>query len=288
MTKLHATTARILLTGSLASLALVGVSYAADPAPPAPAVKPGSSTGKEHVVFDLDLTKGPPRKSTQAIKVEGGAWEKGKGFRLTSEKDNRLVIDAGYPIREGYLEVDVIAEKTPYCEGAACDADKARLGDGSHKRNFVGLHEEASLDQGTKSGADIFYLRTGSPSYKFFAMKASGHGFDTAECEPRIGDLKDWAADGKTVHTFRLEWKGGAAIVTDRTGRVSVCEKDRGEKRPEAKPHGKNRPLMVDELRYVFLGADKFNGLNPVGLRYLRAKLVDYHKPAVKTPIAAR
>lgn len=71
------------------------------------ALLPGPRLLADAVVFDTDLTKG-----SAAFKgvVRGGKWD--RGWRVTGN-DQRLVWDAGYPIRNGYFEFWLTEDEAP-------------------------------------------------------------------------------------------------------------------------------------------------------------------------------
>jgi hypothetical protein len=211
------------------------------------------AAAEPRVVFDVDLTKG----NAGPGKVAGGAWD--DGWRCTGAKDERIVYDAGGPIANGSLEASFTISELPWASQQG-------------KINYIGLHEDASLSQ-NKHDADLFYARTGNVNYKFSNVKAAGRRFDRGEHEPRVGSADDWIADGKTVHTIKLQWQDGVPIFHDTKGRATVFPRD---------VIGGNTP--VDRLRYVFLGSDHYTGLTVKGLRFLRVKLTDDGPDAAAPP----
>lgn len=208
---------------------------------------PASAPRREVVLLDVDLTTG----SAGPGLVEGGAWD--GGWRVVAEKGDRIVFDAGHPVAAGYFEVRFTMRSSPYV-------------DPPRKVNWVGLYEDASLSQNTGDG-DVFYARAGNPKYRFSKAKAYGKKFDKTEWEPAVGDPSSWVTDDRTVHTVRLEWRDGRAIFHDPRGDVTPC--------PEK--HCNSR-LPIDELRYAFIGGDRYLDYSLVGLRFLRAKLVEYQR----------
>lgn len=206
------------------------------------------------VVFEVDLTKG----SAAPGAVSGGTWD--KGWKTTGAKDERIVFDAGGPVANGILEASFTVDELPWKHGTG-------------KINYIGLHEEASLSQNKHRG-DLFYARTGNANYRFSNVKAAGRPFDRTEHEPRVGSAEDWIADGKTVHTIKLEWRDGVPMFHDPKGRVTVFPRD---------VIGGDTP--VDRLRYVFLGSDRFTGLTVPGLRFLRVKLTDLGSSVDSPPV---
>jgi hypothetical protein len=206
-----------------------------------------SSTKEKGVVIDVDLTK----LNAGNGKVTGGKWD--KGWKVTGADNERIVFDAGQHISSGYLEVSFIADQNSWSGGAK-------------KINFIGLHEDPSLDQRKYSG-DIFYIRTGNEKYKFSKVKAYGKMFDKTEWEQSVGEASDWITDGKTIHTIKLEWKDGVATFHDAKGNKHACPKEKC-----------GADLPINKLRYVFIGSDNFTGFTPKGVTFLKVKLVDYNK----------
>lgn len=200
---------------------------------------------QETVLVDLDLTRG----SAGTGMVTGGKWD--RGWRTTGAKGERIVFDAGRPLANGRFEITFTADELPW---------KSQEG----KINYAGLHEDPSLSQNAHAG-DLLYARTGGPQYRFSCVKAAGRRFDRSEYEPRLGKAEDWIADGKTEMTLVLEWRDGVPVVTLPTGERTVFPRD---------VIGGDTP--VDELRYVFLGSDRFTDLTVKGLCFKRVKLVDF------------
>jgi hypothetical protein len=201
------------------------------------------------VLFDLDLTQGPEVLPTHGVAVTGGRWD--DGWTGTGAKDERLVLDAGRPIASGCLEVQFTIAEPPW---------KNRQG----KINWVGLHEDASLNQ-NRHVSDLFYARTGDPNYKFSKIKATGREFDRTEYVPCVGHVEDWICDGKTIHAVKLEWRDGVPIFHEPQGPATIFPRD---------VVGSDAP--VDRLRYAFLGSDCYTGLTVKGLRFLRVRFTDY------------
>lgn len=204
------------------------------------------------VIFDVDLTTG----SAGPGAVTGGSWD--HGWRVTQDKGERIVFDAGQPIKAGYFEVSFTMSRRPH-EGPP------------RKIDWVGMFEDQTLSQAASSG-DIFYARVGDPKYKFSRVKAGGRKFDDTEWEKSVGDEAEWKADDKTVQTVRLEWRGGVAIFRDTKNKDHACSKKLCDpKNP------------IDRLRYATIGSDRYTDLSLVGLRFVRAKLVEY-VPTAQTP----
>lgn len=209
------------------------------------ATAPGPSPLSETVLLDVDLTKGDAGPG----EVSGGAWE--RGWRVTHESGDRIVFDAGHPIRAGYLDVSFTMKGRPF------DA-KAR------KIDWVGLYQDASLNQAVSAG-DIFYARAGDEKYKFSRVKAGGRKFDDTEWEKSVGSTSDWKTDDTAVQTVRLEWRDGVAVFHDVSGREHACSR----KLCDAKH-------PIDALRYAVIGSDKYTNFSLVGVRFVRVKLVEY------------
>jgi hypothetical protein len=244
--------------------------------PPAPMDPPGVEMPAEPKVgevvplppggtWEVDLTKGSP--GPNAIEVTGGKFE--DGWRVTSVLGDRIVWDMGRPLKEGIFEVSVTVNKHPNSNNG--------------KIEWAGLYELAALDHDLDN--DSFYARVGQSSYAFSRVKAGGTWFlqngmpmtRGSEWEGTIGGGGDWKVDDKTIHTVKFEWKGGKAIFHDTKGGVHTCNSSicGGTK------------YGIDELRYVFVGADKWKrwgcdspcdvkNISPVGMRFLKVRLTEY------------
>ena len=212
-----------------------------------------AAAAEPRIIFDVDLTKG----SAGAGVVSGGQWE--HGWQTTGAKAERIVFDAGGPIANGSLEARFTIAELPWASQQG-------------KINYIGLHEDASLSQNLHGG-DLFYARTGNANYKFSNVKAAGRRFDRGEHEPRVGSAEDWIADGKTVHTIKLEWRDGVPTFYDPKGIATVFPRD---------VVGGDTP--VDRLRYVFLGSDRYTGQTVKGLRFTHVKLTDLGPDAASPP----
>ncbi len=212
---------------------------------------------RQRVVFDLDLTKGAEALPAQAV-VLGGEW--GEGWRVT-DNHQRIVIDPGYTIRNGVLEVTLTRKRA------------RQKGD---KVNLMGLHEDPNIDQADRHG-DIFYLRLGMSeltggvqgNVKAFVREGSqerGKEDGSMVWEQRFGKADDWAYDDKTPRTIKFRWQGGVGFFTDVTGQELRCPNDCDGK--------------LDALRYVFLGGDRYDNANTlIGTRFLAVKLTDLDVP---------
>jgi hypothetical protein len=216
---------------------------------------------RRRVVFDVDLTQGAAALPAAAA-VLGGQWD--EGWRVTGNQQ-RIVLDAGYPIRNGCLELKMTRKRTVQT---------------AQKMNAFGLYEHAAIDQAGVHG-DIFYVRIGMTeisqgvqgNVKAFGRVDTKPGDNLAHAgmhwEERFGKFADWVLDDKTPVTMKLEWKNGNAFLTEIKGRVLTC------------PNG--CAGSIDALRYAVLGGDRYDGGGSlVGLRFLAAKLTDYDAPEVK------
>ncbi|MCX8038775.1 MAG: hypothetical protein N3D11_17330 [Candidatus Sumerlaeia bacterium] len=209
---------------------------------------------KRRVVFDVDLTKGPSALPAQSY-VLGGKW--GDGWQATG-KNQRIVFDPGYQIRNGILEVTVARENVEDI--------------GGEKIDIMGIYEEPSMDHSDMHG-DTFLLRIGEAEVtkkvqaciKLFSKERIPEHWGQL-WEQRYGKVTDWVMDGKTPHTFKFEWKNGTASFTDLTGKVYHCPN--------------NAFGQINNLRYVALGGDRYNdGSSILGMRFLRMRLIDLDVP---------
>jgi hypothetical protein len=199
---------------------------------------------REQVLIDVDLTQGDAGSGV----VTGGKFD--GGWRVTSRNGERIVFDAGRPLKNGYLEVSYTMSRPPHAPPPA-------------KIQWVGLHEDPGLSQATSNG-DTFYARAGEPDYKFSRVKAYGRKFDKNEWENDVGTADQWITDDRTRQTVRLEWKGGRAIFVDPSGKSHACSKKIC-----------TAQLPIDRLRYAFIGSDKYTGVSLEGIRFLHVKLVE-------------
>lgn len=200
-------------------------------------------------VVDLDLTKGKP--TDKRLKIEGGQWE--QGWRVAGDLD-RLVIDAGYEIKNGYLEV-VVARK-----------GGVNFAQGAHKRNWLGLFACDTMNQ-CPGG----YARAGGEGYAFSKAEIFSSKQPNTICEKKFGAYGDWVMDDQTTHTIRAEIRNNAMTWTskvgDKTGQTACGD--------QAQP--------VTHFRYATIGGilgekKGWHHGSLVGLRLLRAAIVDYDK----------
>jgi hypothetical protein len=201
------------------------------------------------VLFDVDLTKGPSALPAQSVAL-GGQWE--DGWRVTANRQ-RIVMDPGYHIRNGSLEVTMTRKRAVQLAG---------------KINGIGIYEDPAIDQVQKHG-DIFYLRMGitdGGNVKAFVKRelkpGEGYAHTGLLWEQPHGKFTDWPLDDTTPATVKLEWKNGSGAWTTVKGEVLAC--------PD------NCAGELDRLRYVVLGGDRYDGGGSlIGLRFLRVVLTD-------------
>jgi hypothetical protein len=208
---------------------------------------------RTRVVFDLDLTKGVSVLPKSAW-VRGGQWE--GGWRVTANRE-RIVLDPGYPIKNGALEVAFTRKDVPAT---------------AEKIDVVSVHETPNIDH-TDLHGDAFVLRIGA-SETNMGLQAGIKTFSKERIPvhfgegwgQRFGQHEDWVLDDKTPHRFRFEWRNGRMFFNDSKGRTFRCEKDCDN--------------YLDRLRFVALGGDRYDGgPSLVGARFLRVKLEDFDAP---------
>lgn len=202
------------------------------------------------VVFDLDLTKGEQSLPPHGIAL-GGQWD--GGWRVTGN-NQRIVLDAGYWIRNGSLEVTLTRKRAPIK---------------GEKINVVGIYEDPAIDQADIHG-DQFYLRLGMTeigtavqgTVKAFIQERVGEHYGMV-WEERFGKSSDWVLDDSTPKTLKFEWRNGSGTLTDVNGKVLSC--------PD-QCFGK-----LDRLRYVVLGGDRYDGgTSLTGTRFLKVTLRNF------------
>jgi hypothetical protein len=215
-----------------------------------------SSAVSEETLFDIDLTAG----SAPGATVSGGAWE--DGWRVKSH-GNRIVLDAGVKIANGYVEARFTCNKAPWNLGI-------------DKTNWFGLYEEADLTHGGQG--DVAYLRQGQTKYGFSRMKASGKGMNSTHdiMEKSFGSTSDWKLDDQTVHTVRFTWKDGVVTYRGTANNGLSCNL--------ASCTGEN---AIDEIQYAFIGGDRTYGKSVIGTRFLSIKFVDLDDGG-HAPVSAR
>jgi hypothetical protein len=143
-------------------------------------------------VVNADLTKGAP--NDKRFTVSGGAWK--NGWNVTGDLD-RIQIDAGYEIKNGYLEV-VVARK-----------DGVTFAEGQRKRNWLGLFACDTMNQ-CPGG----YARAGGEGYAFSKAEIFSSKQPNTICEKKFGEYADWVMDDKTEHTVRAEKRGRPRVAT--------------------------------------------------------------------------
>lgn len=203
----------------------------------------------EHKILDLDLTKGPPPADDRRVKVEGGAFEPGRGWRVTGDLD-RIVFDAGYDIRNGYFEVVV--------------ARRGELTFAERKRNWMGFSGSQFFTQ-----APGAYARAGDPMYGFSKAEFCASSQSATIGEKKFGEAGDWPLDDRTTITVRAEVRNNVMTWSNsRGGKTSAGSAE--------------QPISF--VRYAAVGGvlDRKFGWHAgslVGLRVLRMTVADYEKP---------
>jgi hypothetical protein len=230
-----------------------------------------AQNNKGATVLDIDFTKGPgilPDSTT----VKGGMWRNGW---LVTENNQRIVLDPGYHIRNGVMEVtftywDTALNPTAFAEPAL-----------PKPTNAISIFEDAAIGKSGETNGDFFILRMSSneryeDKQGNISVRMKGEGDQgVATWGQSFGKWADLTADDKTPMTIRLEWKDGKPVYTDVKGNVLS-----DSKAPTA-------PL--DKLRYLVLGGNiSLNNGSAVGMRFLRAKLVDLDKSPTSQPVVVR
>jgi hypothetical protein len=208
---------------------------------------------RKRVVFDIDLTRGPSALPPGA-RVAGGIWD--QGWRVTAN-EQRIIIDAGYPLRNGMLEVSMTRKEVPL------EAERI---------NFLGIYEQSAIDLSNRSG-DILIYRAGRTESQLGVqgtiMAFTGEQSERkagAIWEDRIGRIEDWTTDDKTPAALKFEWRNGSGALTEINGNVLKCKNDCGGN--------------LNSLRYVVLGSDRSEGgAGLIGARFLNVRLTDLDIP---------
>ncbi|AQG77987.1 hypothetical protein [Spirosoma montaniterrae] len=219
-----------------------------------------SKTGT--IVFDTDLTKGPAAFSGT---VRGGVWD--NGWRVT-DNDQRLVWDAGYPVRNGTFEFWLTADQPPVAplktfRGKTHHPDV-------HWAGVSGVADLASMQK------HVFALRLGQAREGM----AVGHGWskivvlgannagETEKTEQVMGDYAWWkpVADGRQRIYIKMEWHDGIASLYLPDGSKASC-----------RTTGKQgNDVRISDLRYAWLGGiDAELQTTFPGMRFIRARLTD-------------
>jgi hypothetical protein len=192
------------------------------------------------VLLDVDLTKGRAGPG----RVEGGRWE--RGWRVT-DHGQRIVWDAGYPIRNGRLEAWFTMDRDPLSPTGA-------------RGQWLGMHGQSNLTLKPQ----YLQLRGGRSNYGFSKLRVKGEG--SVRCEIKGGALEQWRADDKTVMRVVLEWKDGVPVYVDPAGTAHAC----------TEYHKATGPIVVSALRWAFIGSDNSEqGAALPGMRFLRVRLTD-------------
>jgi hypothetical protein len=209
----------------------------------------GVLVAAEHRILDLDLMHGPPPADDKRVRVEGGAFEPGQGWRVVGELD-RIVFDAGYDIKNGYFEVVV--------------ARRGDLAFKERKRNWMGFSGSQFSTQ-----APGAYARAGDPMYGFSKAEFFASTQSATIGEHKFGDAKDWVLDDRTTITVRAEVKDNIMTWTNSRG---------------GKTSAGSASQPITYVRYASVGGilDRKFGWHHgslVGLRVLRMTVVDYDPP---------
>jgi hypothetical protein len=203
---------------------------------------------RKRVVFDLDLTRGPSVLPPGVI-VAGGIWD--QGWRVTAN-EQRIVIDAGYPLRNGLLEVALTRKEAPLV------ADQI---------NFIGIFEKSAI--APDRGGDALIFRAGRAESQL-GVQGTIMAFTSEQSErragaiweDRIGSSGDWMIDDKTPAALKFEWRNGSGALTEINGNVLKCKNDCNG--------------TLNSLRYVVLGSDRSEGgASLIGARFLKVRLTD-------------
>jgi hypothetical protein len=208
-------------------------------------------------VIDLDLAKTKPTDSR--VRVEGGTWD--GGWRVSGDLD-RLLIDVGYQIKNGYFEVVVTRQ------GGVTFTER--------KRNWMGL--AACEDMNQCPGG---YARAGGEGYAFSKAEIFAAQQPHTLCEQKFGAYADWVMDDRTEHVVRADVRNGVMTWSNRVG----------ERSGQTSCGSADQP--VTQFRYAVVGGilDQKKGWHHgslVGLRVLRAVVVDYDKPAGCPPVLVK
>lgn len=198
-------------------------------------------------VIDIDLTKGAP--TDKRLTIDGGEWA--NGWRVTGDFD-RILIDAGHDIQNGYFEVVVTRR------GGITFTER--------KRNWMGLF--ACPDMNQCPGG---YARGSAEGYGFSKAEIFAATQPNTICEQKFGQFADWVLDDQTEHRVRAEIRNGVMTWSNQVG----------NQRSETACGDAAKP--VTQFRYATVGGilrekKGWHHGSLVGLRVLRATIVDYGK----------
>jgi hypothetical protein len=224
---------------------------------------------KGSIILDLDFTQGPG-VLPDTTKVSGGEWR--NGWRVT-DNGQRIIIDPGYHIKNGMMEVtftryDTSGSPTAYIEPPL-----------PKPSNVISLWEDAGIGRMGETNGDYFILRIGiAERYEdkqgYLAIRNIGTQ-GSSLWQESFGKWADLVSDDNTAQTVRLTWKDGKPTFTDVKGNVLT------------KANTTQAPL--DKLRYLVLGGNiSLNNGSAVGFRFLRARLTDFDKSARAQPVTLR
>jgi hypothetical protein len=228
------------------------------------------------VVFDNDLTKG---KSAFTGLEKGGKWE--NGWWVT-DKEQRLVWDAGYPVKNGYFEF-YLTSTTPPASPMITRPDGKLDRPDVHWTGISGVPELKFLRH-------VFGLRLGQVregdgvghGWSKLVVLGKNNNIDTEKAEVVAGNYALWKrmSDGKQVIYFKLEWKNGLAslYLPDGSRKQNPTRGQRGNE------------VKITDLRYAWVGGCDDEAPNTLkhsfaGMRFLRARMVDIDKPGTVSPI---
>lgn len=216
----------------------------------------------DKTVFDTDLTKGPG-----AFKgvVRGGKWADGW---VVTGSDQRLVWDAGRPIKNGYLEFWLTIDHPP----------SSPLKEFRNKIHHPDVHWAgvSGIEDLAPMKKHLFALRLGQTTegdgkghgWSKIVVLGAGNAGDSEKTEQVMGDFAWWkrVADGRQLVHFKMEWKDGVASLYLPDGRKASC-------RTESK---KGTKVLISGLRYAWLGGidEEFQSTFP-GMRFVRARMVE-------------
>jgi hypothetical protein len=226
----------------------------------------------EKVVFDTDLTKGP--KSFKGT-VRGGKWDKGW---VVTDNDQRLVWDAGYPVKNGYFEFLLTVDKLPV---APLKEFRGKIHHPDvHWAGISGIADLAPMKRHTfalRLGQDTVGMKRGHGWSKIVVL-GKDNEVDSEKTEEVMGDFAWWknVSDGKQIVHIKMEWKDGIASLYLPDGSKHSC----------TVTGKKGNKVLITDLRYAWVGGidEEFKSAFP-GMRFLRARLVDLDKPGKVNPI---
>jgi len=218
------------------------------------------------LILHADLTQGPGGLPPLA-KVVGGHWRDGW---LVTGNGQRIVFDAGYPIKNGRMEVTFVRWDVSGNPAAYAQPDWDRV------TKLVSLYELPELGAPDAPPGDSFRVQVGDGERLRNiqgVLRANTKESERAwRWMQEYGKWTDWTSDDRTPMTMKFEWKDGKGVFTDITGKSFPCAKD--------------CMSQMDALRYLVLGNDYSCQGSPLGVRFLSARLFDLDRPA-SAPVKA-